>query len=255
MRGTEMAKRMMRMGIFLTMLAGVLPGRAEAGSFFPAGSGETLAGDVRPDYVYRKERLPSPTDDGFLSSVSDLFNGAEEQPPPPLPAELATELKLKVRELSRQLLEQTVDPFDDDYRVIVSTFVDLNRLYRTSGLGRVIGEQLIGELQRAGIDVVEVRLSPSLQIEQGYGEYSLSRDMLQLSYAHDAQAVVAGTYIIRDGQVMVNARMLNQGDGLVLASAGVVFEENDFVRALVKDEGMPPREGKSVRFRDFGETR
>lgn len=255
MRGTEMAKRTLRMGLFLGMLAGVLLGRVEAGTSFLPGNGETLTGGVSPDYVYRKERPSAPADEGFLSSVSNFFTGAEEQLPPPLPAELATELKLKVRELSRQLLEQTAEPFDDDYRVIVSTFVNLNRLYRTSGLGRIIGEQLIGELQRAGIDVVEVRLTPSLQIEQGYGEYSLSRDMLQLSYAHDAQAVVAGTYIIRDGQVMVNARMLNQGDGLVLASAGVVFEENDFVRALVKDEGMPPREGKTVRFREFGEMR
>ncbi|MFZ6028286.1 MAG: FlgO family outer membrane protein, partial [Chloroflexota bacterium] len=84
-------------------------------------------------------------------------------------------------------------------------------------------------------------------------EYGLSRDMAQLSYVQEAQAVVVGTYTISDGQVMVNARLLQQGDGAVLSSGSIVFEANALVQGFLQDEGRPPRRGSVVELHNFAE--
>jgi hypothetical protein len=77
--------------------------------------------------------------------------------------------------------------------------------------------------------------------------------MAQLSYVHDAQAVVVGTYTISDGQVMINARLLQQGDGLVLSSGSIVFPANRLVQDFLRDEAMPPTRGTMVELHNFAD--
>ncbi len=210
--------------------------------------------EIGPEYVYRTSRVfvPEEPDISWFTGFRKLFERRHEaEIKPAVPEEQATELKLKVRELSRQLLLHSREPVAEELRVIVSTFVNLNRLYMTSGLGRAIAEQMISEMQRGGVEVVDVRMTPSLQIREGHGEYSLSRDMSELSYVHDVQAVVSGTYTVSDGQVIVGARILQQGDGMVLSSGSITFPVNDFIRGLLQDEAMPPRKGAPVQLRSF----
>jgi len=220
------------------------------------GSGYNYPHNVPADYVYRTGRVFTPKEEPatWWPDLQNFFTRKTlPGPPPPIPAEQAAELKLKVRELTQQLIDHAREPIADQYRVIVSTFVNLNQLYKTSGLGRIMAEQMINEFQRTGIEVVDVRMTPAIQITEGYGEYGLSRDMAQLSYVQDAQAVVVGTYTISDGQVMVNARLLQQGDGSVLSSGSIVFEANKLVQGFMQDEAMPPRRGTVVELHNFAE--
>ena len=220
------------------------------------GYGYNYPHKVPQDYVYRTGRIFAPQQErkNWFEGWQNFFKRKRVPgPPPAVPAEQAGELKLQVRELTRQLLAHSDEPIGDAYRVVVTTFVNLNRLYKTSGLGRVMTEQMISELQRAGVEVVDMRMTPSVQISEGFGEYGLSRDMSQLSYVQDAQAVVVGTYTVSDGQVMVNARLLQQGDGLVLSSATIVFEGNELVFGFLQDEAMPPKSGTLVELRGFSE--
>lgn len=219
----------------------------------------TYPSKVPADYVFYRAGKEAPLQEEPLVSMADVRNFFTRKtlldPSAPIPAEDAVELKLRIRELAQQLIDHAEAPISDQYRVIVTTFVNLNHLYKTSGLGRILGEQMISEFQRAGIEVIDVRMTPAIQIVEGYGEYALSRDMAQLSYVHDAQAVVVGTYTVSDGQIMINARLLHQGDGAVLSSGSIVIAENRLVHGFMQDEAVPPRQCTPVRLHDLSEIK
>lgn len=209
--------------------------------------------EVPSDYVYRTGRVFSGEEKkrSWSQSVPALFKRKEAYVARPYPAEQATELRLQMGEIVSQLLVNSKEPVEDGSSVVVTTFVSLNHLYKTSGLGRVMAEQMISELQKAGVDVVDVRMTPALQIVEGFGEYGMSRDMAELSYVQDAQAIIVGTYLISDGQVVVNARLLQQGNGLVLSSGSMVFPINGFTQGLLQDEAIPPKRGTFVELHGF----
>lgn len=219
----------------------------------PAVSGFDYSRPAAVEYSFRSSRMPAEEEEAgwFWSGIRGVFTREERLAP--LPAEQAVELKLKIRELTRQLLDRSGEPVPDQYRVVVTTFVNLNHLYRTSGFGRIIGEQMISELQAAGVEVIDVRMTPSLQILEGYGEFGMSRDMAVLSYVQNAQAMVTGTYTVSNGQVMINARLLQQKNGLVLSSGSIVLETDGLICGFLGDEATPPSRGAAVAVRDFAE--
>ncbi len=190
---------------------------------------------VPSDYVYRTPRVFAPEKAGVDLSWDWLKFGKKEV----MPAETGTQLKLRVRELVAQLLAGSKEPIAGELRVTVASFVNLDEMYETSALGRYLGEQMLHELQRARVDAVDVRMMPAMQISKGHGEYALSRDMNELNYAHQADAVVAGTYSVADGQIFVNARILENNTGLLLSSSSIVFEVDGVSAAMLKDASKP----------------
>lgn len=162
--------------------------------------------------------------------------------------EIEADLAAVVRDIVVQLLGSEEENLKE-YAVAVSTFVNLNNLYRTSSLGRYLSEQLVGELHRATIDVLDVRKTPGLMISQENGEYSLSRDMDELSYVHQADAVLVGTYTFVDERLFINARLLNSADGRVLASASAESPVGSIIAQLLADESMPVEATEPIRVR------
>ena len=155
--------------------------------------------------------------------------------------------------LSKQLLENAKEEIDDSYALMVTTFVNLNILYSTSSLGRYISEQLISELQVAGINVIDVRKTPALMISEGHGEYGLSRNMDELSFVQPIQAMVVGTYTVAEGKIFINARVLRNSDSMVLSTAHLTFDVDPVMARLLADEGMPVGPGKPVQVRAFND--
>ena len=206
-------------------------------------------------YVYRTGELESTTaaDNAPDRDFFSWLPWKKDTTPRPLPAAEAMELKLRVRELCRQLLATASEPLVDDYTLTVNSFVNLNDLYATSALGRLLGEQMIGELQSAGAEVIDVRKSAGLMVREGYGEYGLSRHMEELSYIHATQAMVAGTYSQADGQLFLNVRVLRNTDGAVLAHGSLVCPLDDLTRRLLADEAAPPPPAGVVTVRSANE--
>ena len=190
-----------------------------------------------PRYVFRPgASTPEEADEAAAPVPAE-----EGSPRPMVPAAEGMELKLRVRELCRQLLLNAKEPFVEDYVLTVNSFVNLNNLYATSTLGRYLGEQMIGELQTAGADVIDVRKSAGVMIREGYGEYGLSRRMEELSYIHASQAMVVGTYTRAEGQLFLNVRVLRNSDGLVLSHGAVVCPLDPLTVKMLADEAAPPR--------------
>ena len=244
-----------------------LAGLITASNTAIAGQGKVIpAGDyffaypqeVSEDYSFRTERLyqhiPEKSKEksfwDFLPFVSTIQVGSE----PEVVAEPELEsvsFKLRVAELCNKLLGSAKESIAEEYVLTVSSFVNLNNLYQTSSFGRYIEEQMIGELQDAGVEVVEIRKTPGIMISEGRGVYGLSRNMEELSYVHSAQAMLVGTYTSANDQVLVNARLLRNLDGMVLSRATLAFRLDPLTRELLADEAMPPRPGSLVRVENF----
>ncbi|RMD70943.1 MAG: hypothetical protein D6819_02990 [Gammaproteobacteria bacterium] len=132
-----------------------------------------------------------------------------------------------------KLLENAKVPLSRERNLVVATFVNIDDLEDSSTLGRLIAEHLASRLVQKGYRVVELKLRNNIFIKQRAGEFMLSRSVQDVSTAHDAQAVVAGTYAIARNQVFVNARIIQPEDSTIIASYDYVLPLGKNLRALV----------------------
>lgn len=119
--------------------------------------------------------------------------------------------------------------------VVVLSFVEQQKLDRTTSFGRYLAEQLMNELQQNRVPVVELRQSHEVRVREPGGEYGLSRDPAEIAGQIEAAATLTGTYTVTDGQVMVTARIIDNRDSRLLASATAVIPRLDIVDELLSD--------------------
>jgi len=141
--------------------------------------------------------------------------------------------------LSSQLLHNLNGTTDLQGPIAVTTFVDLNDLYRTSPFGRYIAEGLMGELQRSGLMVTEIRKTESILIKERFGEYSLSRNIKEISKHSSAEYLLVGTYIVRGDHIFVNARIISNKNNLVVSSAQAHLMRNSFLDRMLWPSAAP----------------
>ena len=216
-------------------------------------SGAQYAHSIKPEYLYSTGQVEqkSTSDKRIWDYLSFFAMRTDDDNGHLFEAQEATEFKARVRELGRQLLTNAKESIAEEYVVTINSFVNLNNLYKTSSFGRYIAEELIGELQVAGVEVIDVRKAAGLMIDEKHGEYGLSRDMNELSYAHASQSMVVGTYTYAQGQVFLNARLLQNSDGMVLSNASLVFDLDPVTRQMLSDESMPARRGRVVKVEQY----
>ena len=119
--------------------------------------------------------------------------------------------------------------------LLAATFVDINNLEMSSGLGRVIGEQLGSRFAQQGFTVIEIKMRNNIFVREGSGEFALSRSVKEISQSHNAAAVIAGTYAVGRQSVFVNARLIRATDNLVLASYDYVLPMGPDAKALLAE--------------------
>ena len=171
-------------------------------------------------------------------------------PPPPQPVvtqvvqriDEASFFNTQVHGLAVQLLKNFRGDIGPEGPIAVATFVDLNDLYRTSPLGRYLAEQLMGELQRAGFTVVDVRKTNSMLMKQKYGEYSLSRSVEEIAKETSARYILVGTYVVRDKFVLINARLVSNDNNIILSSGMKIMRRDPFIERMLWPSAAPPKE-------------
>lgn len=166
----------------------------------------------------------------------------------------ASLLNAQVHDIAIQLIENMSSGPDAEGVMGIATFVDLNNLYRTSPFGRYLAEQLMGEMQRAGFQVVEVRKTESILIKEHYGEYSMSREIEEVSKQTSAATILLGTYLEKGGYVFVNARLVATGNNMIASSAMKIMRRDGFLRKMLRPAAAPQK-GNAVRIpvKAFGE--
>ncbi len=136
-------------------------------------------------------------------------------------------------------LERNVDVKLTNATYLVGSFVDLNNLASSSPLGRLIAENLMHELQVRYWKIFEPRLMKNFLINEG-GEFVLSRDVKQLRDKFNVTGVVAGTYVVSGNSTIVNARVVNIDNGMVISSAQVQIPSNWFADGLMAETNERP---------------
>ena len=100
---------------------------------------------------------------------------------------------------------------------IITSFTSLDRLGDTTALGRLIAENLMHGLQVHKWQILEVRLTKGIDINAD-GEFSLSRDISKLKDEYKISGIITGTYSAAEGNLTINARVINVDTGIVLST-------------------------------------
>jgi TolB-like protein len=103
--------------------------------------------------------------------------------------------------------------------LLVSSFVNIDNLQQSSTFGRVIAEQIGSRFAQHGYKIIEMKMrTGSIFVQEKTGELVLSRQLREISFQHDAYAVVVGTYGESKESVYVTAKLVRAKDSVILSS-------------------------------------
>ncbi|MEE8483365.1 MAG: FlgO family outer membrane protein [Nitrospinota bacterium] len=120
-------------------------------------------------------------------------------------------------------------------KIIVSTYVDVDRFYTTNTFGRFITERLMDGMSRNGFDVIEVRAAKELMVQPNIGEMALTRDVDEMLGKYHGQAMIIGTYKRAGDTVIVHTRLIVTDNQEVVSVASMemtVKEDDKFMQAM-----------------------
>jgi TolB-like protein len=139
-------------------------------------------------------------------------------------------------DLARQLMANRQDGRKSGERLILTTFVNLDDLYETSGFGRTLTEALSTSLFKQGFGVAEIRKAPGLYVKSKSGELTLTRDATLIAQKQEAQAIVAGTYSLTPTTVIVNVRMIDAGSSDVMSVGALELQRSANINYLLDEK-------------------
>ncbi len=130
--------------------------------------------------------------------------------------------------------------------ILVTTFVDVNKFSRTSTFGRYLTEQMINELQERGMKVVDIRKATSITVQGGRGVFGLSRQLSEINNEAAAAALLTGTYLQAGGDILVNARIIDNATSTVVAGTTFVFPLTRTLEQMLADAASLRTEERGV---------
>jgi TolB-like protein len=139
--------------------------------------------------------------------------------------------------LARQLIANGHSTLAKNDKLIFTTLVNLDDLYKTSKFGRALSESLATRMFGHGYGVVDVRKMPGLLIKDKGGELVLSRESGQLAREHAANAIVAGTYSLTPKSIIINIKIIDAGSQDVLSAAGMELYRSLAINYMLADGG------------------
>ena len=108
-------------------------------------------------------------------------------------------------------------------KIGISSFVKLDTsLQNTTILGNQLAEYSISEIQQFGLNVIDFKLMPALEVSNN-GDIAFSRNVIQLANKQIMNHVLSGTMIERQDGIFVNARIIALGSNRVVSSASILI--------------------------------
>lgn len=107
---------------------------------------------------------------------------------------------------------------DAERPILIATVVDIDNLERSSTLGRFLSESVSARFTQNRYRMIEMKLQGSVYMRRGEGEMMLTRQVKEIATAHQAQAVVVGTYSRASAAVLVNLKVVQPDTNIVLAA-------------------------------------
>ena len=118
---------------------------------------------------------------------------------------------------------------------VVTSFTNLDKLGDTTALGRLIAENLMHGLQVHMWQILEIRLTKGIDVNAD-GEFSLSRDVNKLKDEYKISGIVTGTYSAAEGNLTINARVIDIDNGIVISSAQTYIPLNSLPESSPSNE-------------------
>lgn len=135
-------------------------------------------------------------------------------------------------------LAANLEVLSTTFSVGVTSFVYLDGDYQQGDLlGNQISEAFMHEATQFGMAVTDFKTTDYIRVTPT-GDFTFSRDFLELTQQYPISVVLGGTLVKHQGGVLVNARMINVMDKKVLASAQTLIPQN-VVQALKGTHSAP----------------
>ena len=139
----------------------------------------------------------------------------------------------ELREAREPLFDNLISPLNKNQPLISASFANIDNLSISSTFGRMASEVISAGLTERGYRVIEVKMRDSLFIKQGAGEFMLSRQVQDVSEAHNAQAVLLGTYAVGGNNIYINTRLVRSTDNIVLGSHDLKLPINSDIKHML----------------------
>jgi len=132
--------------------------------------------------------------------------------------------------------------------IILTSFVNLNNLERTSTFGRVLSESMFNELHIRHFKVTDFRGQDAVSVNAN-GEFHITRDVDKLKdHISATEFILVGTYVkFENNSVLLNARILDSQSGAVISTARVIYTPKD-----CKLYNLCPIRDADIKPADFG---
>jgi TolB-like protein len=131
------------------------------------------------------------------------------------------------------LMHQLSGKLAADKPLIMATIVNIDALEQTTTLGRLVSEQLSTRLAQGGLSMVEMKLRNSVYLKRNQGELMLTREIGEVAQAHNAQAIVVGSYAETSDMVFINIKVIQPNTNFVLAGQDYVLAKEAIVRSML----------------------
>lgn len=101
--------------------------------------------------------------------------------------------------------------------MLAASFVNIDNLKESCTFGRIVSEQISSRLAQHGYKILEMKLrQESVFIQEGEGEFLLSRELKNISSTHRSDEVLVGTYAVAEDSLFISARIVRTRDNTVL---------------------------------------
>ena len=134
------------------------------------------------------------------------------------------------------LLAQLNGKLVHDKPLIMATIVNIDALDQSSTLGRLLSEQITTRLVHGGVKMVEMKLRNNVYLKRNTGELMLTREIGEVALAHQAQAVVVGSYAESNELLFVNLKVIQPNNNFVLAGYDFVLSKDRVVRSMLSQQ-------------------
>jgi len=169
----------------------------------------------------------------LLAAATILTTGCATEQPRTYSGEVQVDVVGELNAARQPLFDNLVVPLSKDQPIIAASFANIDDLSHSSTFGRMASEILAAGMTNRGYQVIEVKMRDSLFIKQRAGEFMLSRSLRNISQAHDAQAVLLGTYAIGGTNLYVNARLVRTEDNVIIGSHDFMLPLNSDLKHLL----------------------
>ncbi len=145
----------------------------------------------------------------------------------------ASSMNKIVSAIATQLTQNKDFTDQEDSIMLVTSFVSLEDLSKTSHLGNILNENLLHEMQIRGYKVIDFKTMKKLKIAKD-GDFIMSRDISKLTKDIHATYVLTGTFTNYLRGTVINARIVDLKTHIILSSAQVFIPKRFLKKILSK---------------------